>query len=123
MFCIIRLKWIDLLDREFLGLKDPFLVIGRGRLGLSRDSLRRVEGLRFIDKVGIDKLFVEIYKPFCEPEQLETLERIEKYSEENSDLYNTSIFDTNNITFSTTNPNYMIPDFTNIVNFYIIIKL
>ena len=41
--------------------------------------------------MGRYRTFVDIYKPFCETEQLETLERIELYSREHSDLHNTTI--------------------------------
>lgn len=66
--------------------------------------------------LGRYKLFIDQYKAFCEPEQLETINRIEKYSQENSNLYDTSILDTNNITFSSKNQEYIIPDFTNLEN-------
>lgn len=108
---------VEMVAKEVTMLHYKLLI---GLIPLSKTAHQLVhDGKLFIpvnNVLGRYKLFVDIYKPFCEPEQLETLERIEKYSEENSDLYNTSIFDTNNITFSTTNPNYMIPDFTNIEN-------
>lgn len=68
-----------------------------------------------VDNVfGRYQLFVDLYKPFCETEQLETLERIELYSREYSDLHNTSILDMNIIDISTTNTEYQLPDFVKI---------
>jgi len=64
--------------------------------------------------LGRYRVFVDIYKPFCEPEQLETLERIERYSQDESHLHNTSILDQNMIDISTTNTRYQIPDFVRI---------
>ena len=36
--------------------------------------------------MGRYNLFVDFYEPFCDPEQLETLKRIEKYSREQQKL-------------------------------------
>ena len=66
--------------------------------------------------MGRYRTFVDIYKPFCETEQLETLERIELYSREHSDLHNTTILNQNYIYFSTENKNYQLPDFVKIEN-------
>lgn len=61
--------------------------------------------------LGRYRVFVDLYKPFCEEEQLETLERIENYSREDSDLHNSTILDMNTITFSSTNQAYQLPQF------------
>lgn len=66
--------------------------------------------------LGRYRVFVDLYKPFCEPEQLETLERIERYSQDESHLHNTTILDQNMISVSTTNTAYQIPDFNRIEN-------
>lgn len=67
--------------------------------------------------VGRWEIFIDQYKDFCDPEQLETIERIEKYSEEESTLYNTSILDTNHITIdSQNNPEYQLPSAESIDN-------
>ena len=60
--------------------------------------------------------FVQIYKPFCDVEQLDTIERIERYSSENTDLLNTSVLDMNTISFKVNNPQYQLPNFNNISN-------
>ena len=47
--------------------------------------------------VGRYNMFVDLYKPFCTVEQLEVLDRIEKYSRENrSDILDTTILNQNN---------------------------
>lgn len=68
-----------------------------------------------VDKVlGRYNLFLDYYKPFCEPEQLETLERIEKYTEENSDILDTTIIEQNRISFNVNNDIYALPQFNTI---------
>ena len=50
-------------------------------------------------------------------EQLDIIERIERYSiEERSDLLDTSILDMNMITIQSNNKEYKLPDFNNISN-------
>ena len=66
--------------------------------------------------LGRYRTFVDLYKPFCDEEQLETLERIENYSREDSDLNNSSILDMNTITFSSTNQAYQLPQFNQMEN-------
>lgn len=56
--------------------------------------------------------FVDTYKPFCDEEQLETLDRIEKYSLEQSYLNDTTILDQNNISYNITNNQYRLPNLT-----------
>lgn len=69
-----------------------------------------------VDKViGRYNLFVDYYKPFIDPDQLETLSRIEKYSEENrSNILNTSILNQTNVSYVISDPRYMIPEYNNI---------
>lgn len=57
--------------------------------------------------------FVELYKDFCDEEQLETLNRIERYSFEQSELHNTSILDRNNISYNIANDRYRLPNLEN----------
>lgn len=55
--------------------------------------------------------FVEFYKPFCDDEQIETLNRIIQYSEEQlADVNNTEILDQNNIIINNMNKQYQLPD-------------
>lgn len=66
--------------------------------------------------LGRYRLFIDIYKQFCEPEQLETIERIELYSGEYSDLQDTNIFATNHITYNVYNEDYKLPDMASLQN-------
>lgn len=108
---------VEMVAKEVTMLHYKLLI---GLIPLSKTVHQLVhDGKLFIpveNVLGRYNLFVDQYKPFCESEQLETLNRIERYSQENSHLYNTSILDTNNISFSTQNQNYMLPDFTNMEN-------
>jgi len=67
--------------------------------------------------LGRYQLFVEFYKEFCkdDPELLDALDRIEKYTvEQLSDLYHTSeIFNQNEIRISNNDKQYQLPDFNN----------
>lgn len=61
--------------------------------------------------VGRYNMFVDLYKPFCTVEQLEVLDRIEKYSRENrSDILDTTILNQNTITYEIKDPRFMLPD-------------
>lgn len=53
--------------------------------------------------------FIRVYKDFCTTEQLDTIDRIEKYSLEYSDLQNTTILDTNYIHVQVQDPSYQLP--------------
>jgi hypothetical protein len=65
-----------------------------------------------VDKVmGRYELFVQYYKPFCTTEQLEVLERIEKYSaEEVNSVLNTNIIEQNKVVYDIKDSNYVLPD-------------
>ena len=70
-----------------------------------------------IDNIlGRYQIFIDFYKPFCSEEQLDTINRIEKYSQEQvSDLLNTQrILEQNNISIYNSSPQYQLPDFNNI---------
>lgn len=106
---------VQMVAKEITMLHYKLLV---GLIPLSKTVHQLVhDGKMFIpvDNVfGRYNIFVDLYKPFCEPEQLETLERIELYSREYSDLHNTSILDMNMIGITTTNQQYQLPDFVRI---------
>ena len=70
------------------------------------------------DKVlGRYNLFIDYYKPFCDPEQLETLSRIEKYTEEKqSRILDTTILDQNNVSYQIADNRFMLPDTSNLNN-------
>ena len=64
-----------------------------------------------VDKVvGRYKMFVELYKPFIEPEMLETLERIEKYTLEHSEIENTNVIEQNRLSYNIKDKRYALPD-------------
>lgn len=70
-----------------------------------------------VDRVlGRYNLFVEYYKPFCLPEQLETLERIEKYSREKSDILNTTILEQNKLNYDIKDNKFALPKMNNITD-------
>lgn len=65
-----------------------------------------------VDKVmGRYDLFLQYYQPFCDPEQLETLQRIEKYTmEEQNTILNTNIIEQNKVSYEIKDPSFMLPD-------------
>lgn len=69
-----------------------------------------------VDKVlGRYDLFIRYYKPFCEPEQLDVLERIEKYSMELSNpVLNTNIIEQNRVSYDIKDTSYQIPDLSTV---------
>lgn len=69
-----------------------------------------------VDKVmGRYSLFVTYYKPFCEHHQLETLERIEKYSEEQlNEVLDTTIIQQNNVSYNVKSDQFALPVFNTI---------
>lgn len=68
-----------------------------------------------VDRVlGRYNLFLDYYKPFCSPEQLESLERIEKYTRENSDILDTTIIDQNRVTYEIKAERFLLPEFNHI---------
>lgn len=68
-----------------------------------------------VDRVlGRYNLFLDYYKPFCEPEQLETISRIEKYTLENSDILDTTIIEQNRVSYLVNNDRFALPQFNTI---------
>lgn len=66
--------------------------------------------------VGRYNLFIDYYKPFCTPEQLETIDRIEKYTLENSDILDTTILDQNRVVFNVSVDRFQLPQFGQITD-------
>jgi len=66
--------------------------------------------------LGRYQMFIDFYKQFCTEEQLEVINRIEKYSiEQTSDLLNSSnILDQNHIAIEAKVDEYKLPDFNNL---------
>lgn len=65
--------------------------------------------------MGRYNVFVDYYKPFCAPEQLEVLERIEKYTEEKTSyLYDTTVLEENRVQYNIEDNKYKLPEFNQI---------
>lgn len=70
-----------------------------------------------VNKVmGRYRLFVDIYYPFIEPEQLETLKMIERATNENSEVGDTTILNTNLIKYNVSDKRYQLPQVPNITD-------
>lgn len=72
-----------------------------------------------VDNVlGRYKLFVDYYKPFIEPELLEVLSRIEKYTTEQSEKLDTTIIEQTNVTYNidSSNNRFLLPEFNTITD-------
>lgn len=127
-----RVYYGELLDVEMVAKEVTMLhyklIIGLIPLSKTAHQLHH-DGKLFIpvDKVlGRYNVFVELYKPFMTTDQLETLSRIESYSENYTDIGNTSVLDTNYITIQVNDSRYQPPKLenlqTNMVNRIIDIK-
>mgnify|MGYP004645648417 CR=1 FL=1 len=106
---------VEMVAKEATMLHYKLLI---GLISLSKTVHQLVhDGKLFIpiDHVlGRYDLFIDFYKPFCDPDQLETIERIKQYSQEQSDLMDTSILNHNEISISSTNKDFMLPNFDNL---------
>ena len=108
---------LQLLAKECTMLHYKLLV---GLIPLSKTAHQLVHaGKLFIpvdNVIGRYKLFVEFYKPFCDEEQLDSLNRIEKYSmEETTELLSSStVLEQNEITIENKSTQYQLPDMNNI---------
>lgn len=60
--------------------------------------------------------FAQVYDQFCTDQQRETLERIEKYTVENTEVNDTSILDRNPVTFSIKDEEYVLPELSTVSN-------
>lgn len=64
-----------------------------------------------IDKVyGRYQLFMAYYEPFIDPELLDEIAAIEKYTEEHSSIGDTTILDQNTVTYNISDTRYMLPE-------------
>lgn len=102
---------IYMVSKEVMELHYKLMV---GLIPLSKTVHKLVHnGKLFIpvDRVlGRYQLFVDYYKPFCEPEQLEVLNRIEEYTTKQSDLMDTTILEQNHITYDIKEKDYQLPE-------------
>ena len=64
--------------------------------------------------MGRYKLFVDIYYPFIDPEQLDSLHMIERATDENSEVGDTTILNTNRIHYNISDKRYQLPQIANI---------
>lgn len=119
-----RIKYQESLDVEMMAKEITMLhyklLIGLIPLSTTVHQLVH-DGKIFIPVQNVfgryDK-FVEFYKPFCDDEQIETLDRIIQYSAEQlSDVNNTAILNQNNITINNMNTQYQLPDVNNMQSF------
>lgn len=109
---------IEMVAKEVMELHYKLLI---GLIPLSETVHELVHnGRLFIPSdvvMGRYNIFVDYYKPFCAPEQLEVLERIEKYSEEKTSyLYNTSVIEENRVQYNVTDEKYKLPEFQTITD-------
>ena len=64
-----------------------------------------------VDRVlGRYQVFLTYYEHFCNPEQLETLKRIEKYTQEQSDLLDTTILEQNYVNYNINDQRFVLPE-------------
>lgn len=108
---------VEMVAKEITMLHYKLLI---GLIPLSKTVHQLVhDGKLFIpvqNVLGRWKAFVDLYKDFCDTEQLETIERIEKYSLDDSDLIDSSILDQNMISVNYKDPNFALPNFGTIQN-------
>lgn len=108
---------VQMVAKEVMELHYKLLI---GLIPLSETVHELVHSARIfipIDKVlGRYQLFIDYYKPFCDPEQLESIDRIEKYTLENSQLLDTTIIDQNNISFDVKDQRFQLPQFHQITD-------
>lgn len=65
--------------------------------------------------LGRPDVFLLYYKPFCTTEQLDTFDRIEKYSKEKTnEIFNTKILEENRVSYKITDETYQLPEFNKI---------
>ena len=106
---------VYLVAEEVIRLHYQFLV---GLIPLSETVHQLAHSGRLfipVNKVlGRYKLFTEIYFPYIEPEMLDTLRMIEKATDENSEVGDTTILNTNKITFNVTDKRYQLPQINHI---------
>lgn len=70
-----------------------------------------------VDRVlGRYNLFVDYYSAFCTTEQLDILDRIEKYTAENAAILDTTIIDQNRVTYNVKDERFALPEFNIITN-------
>jgi hypothetical protein len=61
-------------------------------------------------------MFIDYYKPFMDEKLLDAIERAEKYTRENSEIMNTTILETNNISYNIKDNTYKLPDTSSLNN-------
>ena len=109
---------VQMVAKEVMSLHYKLIV---GLIPLSETAHELVhKGRLFIpvDRVlGRYNAFVNYYKPFIEADQLETLDRIEKYSaEQHSKILNTNILTPNTVSYDIQNPQHQLPQYNKITN-------
>ena len=112
-----RVYYGELLDAEMVAKEVTLLhyklIVGLIPLSKTAHQLHH-DGKLFIpvDKVlGRYNVFVNLYKPFMNSDQLDTLDRIEQYSDEYSDITSTHVLDTRHISISVNDERFKGPNF------------
>lgn len=103
---------VQMVSKEVMILHYKLLI---GLISLSQTVHELAHSSRLfipVDKVlGRYELFIQYYKPFCEPEQLEVLDRIEKYSyEKENTILDTNIIEQNRVSYQIADQTYMLPN-------------
>ena len=106
---------VEMVAKEVMSLHYK-LMVGLISLSVTVHKLNH-NGKLFIpvDRVlGRYELFIEFYKPFMTPEMLDIVNRIEKYTMEESQLLDTTILNTNHVTLNIKDQQYQLPDMSNV---------
>jgi hypothetical protein len=65
-----------------------------------------------VDKIlGRYQLFIRYYRPFIDPELLDSVERAEKYTDSNYSIADTTILEQNHVHYDITDTQYQLPQF------------
>lgn len=107
---------IQMVSKEAMELHYKLLI---GLISLSETVHELVhKGKVFVpldSALGRPDVFITYYKPFCTTEQLDTFNRIEKYSKEKtSEIFNTKILEENRVTYKIADEAYQLPEFNKI---------
>ena len=109
---------VQMVSKEVMSLHYKFMV---SLVPLSETNHKLFHNHRLFINVnnvlGRYKLFVDYYRPFITPEMMDTLNRIEKYSNQNDmTLMNTTIIEPHKVRFEIKDPSYQLPDLSNVAD-------
>ena len=103
---------VEMVAKEVMMLHYKLII---GLIPLSETVHELVHSSRLfipVDRVvGRYNIFIDIYKPFCSPEQLDTIQRMEKYTEEQTNsILNTNIIEQNRLIYNINDTRFALPD-------------